>query len=109
MIEIPKEQVKRAVRTNLETIVLSLLLQKPTNGYKMMQRIYWRYGVKFSTGTFYPALYKLKGRGLVKILNTKSHCKIYGLTPEGAIYAKKSIKEFINGYKFLVDLLEEGG
>ena len=106
MEEIPKKEVGRIVRNNLKAIVLSFLLRKPLYGYKLLKKIYWRCGVEISQGVLFPLLYKFEKEGIVSV-SKKSNKRYYKLTKEGVAFAEQSVKQFLAGYHFLADLLEE--
>lgn len=64
--DISSETVQRAVKSELRTIVLALLLREPMHGTEIINKIHERFGVLLSPGTIYPLLHQLEDDDLLK-------------------------------------------
>jgi len=72
----------KLVKSFLDVIVLTLLLESPTHGYKLIADIHTLFGVLLSPGSLYPFLYSLEKEQLVKA-QKEGKRKRYALTSEG--------------------------
>ena len=70
------------VKAFLDVIVLNLLKNEASHGYKMIADIHTEYNVLLSPGTLYPLLYSLHKENLVSV-ETEKRKKIYTLTEKG--------------------------
>jgi DNA-binding PadR family transcriptional regulator len=84
----------RAKRGDVRAAILSLLAERPLNGYQIMQEIEQRSRGSWrpSPGAVYPALQQLEDEGLVRAENGGGG-RIYSLTEAGRAYAKEHAEE----------------
>ncbi len=89
------------VRGMLTFWIIFLLRKKSMNGYEIMKEIesstaYW----KPTTGAIYPALYKLKRMGLIKIEEMgERKQKIYSLTDSGKLVVRQITENMIKRFR----------
>lgn len=85
------------MRGMLSFHILWLLSQRPMHGEEISLEIEKRRGSKPKAGTIYPALKKLKARGLIK---GKRNGKIivYALTPKGKQMFKTAKEYFCHAF-----------
>ncbi|MEM3421466.1 MAG: helix-turn-helix transcriptional regulator [Candidatus Hadarchaeum sp.] len=103
----PKESLEHFVKRHLETIVLSMLSERPMCGYDVIKTIYQRYYTSLSQGTVYSLLYSLEARGLVTIMKGESmRSKIYVLTEQGRALAESRINDFIAAQRYLLESIQ---
>jgi DNA-binding PadR family transcriptional regulator len=81
----------RARRGNVRSAILTLLAEKPHNGYQIMQAIEQRSNGNWkpSSGSIYPTLQQLEDEGLVEAEETKpgqTGSKSYTLSAKGKRY-----------------------
>jgi len=72
----------KLVKSFLDVIVLTMLLQGPIHGYKLIADIHTLFGVLLSPGSLYPFLYSLEKEQLVNT-QQEGKRKQYVLTSEG--------------------------
>lgn len=80
--------------------IIFLLHKKPMNGYEIMKEIEASTTYKLTTGAVYPALYKLKKRGLIKsgkIGQRKQ--KTYYLTNSGKLAVEKMKEHMVERFR----------
>lgn len=103
---IPRDIMERVIKRNLETVILSILLEGPMCGYELIRTIYRRYNVFLSQGTIYPMLYTLKKSRVLEIVKSESsRSKVYGLSEQGKEEAISGMREFFDGYRYLLESL----
>ena len=85
----------RAKRGDVRAAILSLLAERPLNGYQIMQELEQRSRGSWrpSPGAVYPALQLLEDEGLVRAEST-SGGRTYSLTEQGRAYVKAHPDEF---------------
>ena len=85
----------RAKRGDVRAAILSLLAEKPLNGYQIMQELEQRSRGAWrpSPGAVYPALQQLEDEGLVRA-ETSSGGRTFSLTDEGRKYVQEHPDEF---------------
>jgi len=85
----------RAKRGDVRAAILSLLAEKPLNGYQIMQELEQRSRGSWrpSPGAVYPALQQLEDEGLVQA-ETSSGGRVYSLTERGQVHVKEHPDEF---------------
>jgi len=89
------------IRGMLTFWVIFLLHKKPMNGYEIMKEINtsttcW----KPTTGAVYPALYKLKKMGLIKVGKIgQRNQKIYSLTDSGRLVIKQMRENMVKRFR----------
>lgn len=76
------ESSNKILRANLELILLAMLYEEPTFGYRLIQVFHNAFGVLLSPSTIYTILRYFEQQKLVKVLNNNRK-KIYSLTPKG--------------------------
>ena len=72
----------KLVKSFLDLIVLTMLLEGPIHGYKLIADIHTLFGVLLSPGSLYPFLYSLEREQLVNT-QQEGKRKRYALTSEG--------------------------
>ena len=72
----------KLVKSFLDVIVLTMLLEGPIHGYKLIADIHTLFGVLLSPGSLYPFLYRLEKEQLVEA-QQEGKLKRYALTSEG--------------------------
>jgi DNA-binding PadR family transcriptional regulator len=84
----------RAKRGDVRAAILSLLAEKPLNGYQIMQELEQRSRGTWrpSPGAVYPALQQLEDEGLVRVESSTSG-RAYSLTDAGRGYVKEHADE----------------
>ena len=104
----PKEVLEEFVKRHLDTIVLSMLRERPMCGYDVIKTIYQRYHTFLSQGTVYPLLYSLEGQGLLAMEKAEGErSKVYTLTDEGKQAADRKIDEFIRAQRYLLESIRK--
>lgn len=85
----------RAKRGDVRAAILSLLSEKPLNGYQIMQELEQRSRGSWrpSPGAVYPALQQLEDEGLVQA-ESSSGGRIYSLTDAGRSHVREHADEF---------------
>jgi DNA-binding PadR family transcriptional regulator len=85
----------RAKRGDVRASILSLLSEKPLNGYQIMQELEQRSRGSWrpSPGAVYPALQQLEDEGLVQA-ESSSGGRIYSLTESGRTHVRDHADEF---------------
>jgi DNA-binding PadR family transcriptional regulator len=85
----------RAKRGDVRAAILSLLAEKPLNGYQIMQELEQRSRGSWrpSPGAVYPALQQLEDEGLV-CAETTSGGRTFSLTAKGRAYVQEHPDEF---------------
>ncbi len=85
----------RAKRGDVRAAILSLLAEKPLNGYQIMQELEQRSRGSWrpSPGAVYPALQQLEDEGLVRAESTGGG-RTFGLTERGRTYVGEHPDEF---------------
>jgi DNA-binding PadR family transcriptional regulator len=85
----------RAKRGDVRAAILSLLAEKPLNGYQIMQELEQRSRGSWrpSPGAVYPALQQLEDEGLVQA-ESGGGGRVYVLTDKGRAYVKEHPDEF---------------
>ena len=85
----------RAKRGDVRAAILSLLAEKPLNGYQIMQELEQRSRGSWrpSPGAVYPALQQLEDEGLVRAESASSG-RVFVLTDKGRAYVKEHPDEF---------------
>jgi DNA-binding PadR family transcriptional regulator len=85
----------RAKRGDVRAAILSLLAEKPLNGYQIMQELEQRSRGSWrpSPGAVYPALQQLEDEGLVQA-ETSSGGRTFSLTEQGRKYVHQHPDEF---------------
>jgi DNA-binding PadR family transcriptional regulator len=85
----------RAKRGDVRAAILSLLAEKPLNGYQIMQELEQRSRGSWrpSPGAVYPALQQLEDEGLVRA-ESLSGGRVYSLTDSGRTYVQAHPDEF---------------
>jgi len=76
------ELVEHLVKSFLDVIILNLLKNESSHGYKMIADIHSEYKILLSPGTLYPLLYSLRKENLVSV-ETDKRKKMYTLTERG--------------------------
>ena len=90
----------RFVRGFLDVTIMKMLLEEPIWGYKMMEVLRDRYGVKVSPPVIYPLLDSMEKNGLIlaeEVYSGKRKRKVYRVLPKGETMLKnldRIIKEF---------------
>jgi len=103
-----KEVLEEFVKRHLETVVLSMLRERPMCGYDVIKTIYQRYHTFLSQGTVYPLLYSLEGRGLLAMAKQEGErSKVYTLTDEGKRAAEREVQEFVKAQRYLLESIRK--
>ena len=90
----------RFVRGFLDVTIMKMLLDEPIWGYKMMEVLGDRYGVKVGPPVIYPLLDSMEKNGLIlaeEVYSGKRKRKVYRVLPKGETMLKnldRIIKEF---------------
>lgn len=103
-----RDALEHFVKRHLETIVYSMLLERPMCGYDIIKTIYQRYYTSLSQGTVYSLLYSLEAKGLLSVAKSESQrSKLYVLTDQGRSIADNQIKDFIVAQKYLLESIKK--
>ena len=86
----------KLVKSFLDVIVLTMLLEGPIHGYKLIADIHTLFGVLLSPGSLYPFLYGLEKEQLVNA-QQEGKRKKYALTSEGRMRVA-TMSTFYNSY-----------
>ncbi len=76
----------RFVRGFLDVTVMKMLLEEPIWGYKMMEVLKDRYGIKVGPAVIYPLLDSMEADGLIlaeEVYSGKRKRKVYEVLPKG--------------------------
>ena len=90
----------RFVRGFLDVTIMKMLLEEPIWGYKMMEVLRDRYGVKVSPPVIYPLLDSMEKNGLIlaeEVYSGKRKRKVYKVLPKGETMLKnmdRILKDF---------------
>jgi DNA-binding PadR family transcriptional regulator len=90
----------RFVRGFLDVTILKLLLEEPIWGYKMMEVLKDRFGVKVGPAVIYPLLDSMESGGLIlaeEVYSGKRKRKVYKVLPHGETMLKnmdRILKDF---------------
>ncbi len=104
----PKEVLEEFVKRHLDTLVLSMLRERPMCGYDVIKTIYQRYHTFLSQGTVYPLLYSLEGQGFLAMAKAEGErSKVYTLTDEGKRAADRKIDEFVRAQRYLLESIRK--
>ena len=98
----------RMRRGDVRAAILALLVEKPYNGYQIIQEIERRSeGLwKPSAGSVYPALQQLEDEGLIAA-NEAGSGREFGLTDEGKTYVAEHESELAAPWQTVVDSADE--
>lgn len=99
--------LEKSIKSNLEIIVLSMLMECPMCGYDLIKDIFEKYNVFLSQGTVYPLLYSLKNDGLLQaqFARGNTRTKIYSITEYGEDIVKGKINDFIQVEEYILDII----
>lgn len=99
--------LEKCIKSNLEIIVLSMLMERPMCGYDLIKDIFEKYNVFLSQGTVYPLLYSLKDDGLIQaqFARGNTRTKIYSVTEFGDDIVKEKINYFIQAEEYVLDII----
>jgi DNA-binding PadR family transcriptional regulator len=90
----------RFVRGFLDVTVMKMLLEEPIWGYKMMEVLKDRYGIKVGPAVIYPLLDSMEADGLIlaeEVYSGKRKRKVYEVLPKGETMLKnmdRILKDF---------------
>ncbi len=102
-----RDALEHFVKRHLETIVYSMLLERPMCGYDIIKTIYQRYYTSLSQGTVYSLLYSLEAKGFLSVTKAESQrSKLYVLTEQGRGVADGQIKDFIVAQQYLLESIK---
>jgi len=94
------------VKAFLDIIVLAILYENPSHGYKLIEDIHNNFGVLLSPGTLYPLLYRLEERNLIEVEEVQ-RSKVYRLTSEGNRRLFQIIKIYREKMKNILEFIED--
>lgn len=94
------------VKAFLDIIVLAMLNENPSHGYKLMEDIHNEFGVLLSPGTLYPLLYRLEEGNLIEVEDVQ-RSKVYRLTSEGNRRLFQIINVYRKKMKNILEFMEE--
>jgi len=83
----PTELQTRLVRSFLDITIMKILTEEPIWGYKMMEVLKERYGVKVGPPVIYPLLDSMEENGLIRaeeVLSGKRKRKVYSVLSKGS-------------------------
>ena len=86
----------KLVKSFLDVIVLTMLLEGPKHGYKLIADIHTLFGVLLSPGSLYPFLYSLEKERLVEAQQDGKR-KMYEVTSEGRMRVT-TMRSFYNSH-----------
>lgn len=86
--------VEKHIKNFLDVLVLAILNDKPTYGYKIIGAIHRQFGVLLSPSSFYPLLHSLEDKGLTESTVDEGK-KVYHVTSKG----KKKLKSVFVVYE----------
>jgi PadR family transcriptional regulator PadR len=82
-----KDMKRRFVKSFLDLLILKLIQNEPTWGYKILKKTENLYQIKLRHGALYPLLNTLEANGFIKSkqeLQKGRIRKVYQITPKGA-------------------------
>ena len=91
---------KELLKGNTETLLLSLLTQKPMYGYQIVKEMEHRSSgyFRFKEGTLYPALHRMEEEGWLRsewgTTEKNRQARFYSLTPEGAKQLQRELESW---------------
>ena len=106
-------EVNRIKKACTETLVISLLKQKPMHGYQMCKEIERRSAAYFSLkhSTLYPILHRLEKEGLIAgewvSLDAGKPKKHYHLTPRGEGHYRESADHWRGFIEAMIRMVPE--
>ncbi len=101
----PSGQSRDLLRSSLDLLVLSLLVDHPHHGYALQKGINQLSGQTIAAGTLYPLLHRLESGGLVAATwdrQTKRGRKIYHVTDAG----KRQLKQQATDWQAMLARLQ---
>jgi DNA-binding PadR family transcriptional regulator len=110
-IEAHYEFMEQLVKTNMDVLILSMLLNEPMCGYDIIKKIVSWSGVLLNQGTVYSALSLLEDEGILEARHERGNMriKIYHITSEGREHAKETIKQFEDALYYIDSLFGDLG
>ena len=86
MVEAEEDLIRATIRGLSRSIILWLVSQKPTSGYRITKELKRLTGRSFHPGVVYPLLYKLEEKRLINgewLQSGRRRIKQYSITEEG--------------------------
>ncbi|MBC7219528.1 MAG: PadR family transcriptional regulator [Hadesarchaea archaeon] len=94
----------RLVKSELESIILALLLEKPMCGTDIIKTVHAKFGLLLSPGTIYPLLHDLERRGLVRC-DQGNKVKVYRPVKEMRKKIGQMLRSRVSTMKSIIDFL----
>ncbi|MCW3982121.1 MAG: PadR family transcriptional regulator [Candidatus Bathyarchaeota archaeon] len=88
MAEFREQFVQRMFRSFLDLMVLRIVQEEPTWGYRIIKHVEENFGIKLRHAALYPLLRKLEKKSLMQSrieAKTGRTRKIYEITPQGRL------------------------
>ncbi len=98
----------RVGRGDVRAALLLLLVDQPSHGYHLMQRVSERSGGVWqpSPGSVYPALQLLEDEGLVRVEQSEGR-RVFHLTDSGQAYVQEHHEELTNAWSAVVGSVDD--
>ncbi len=91
---------ERCVKSFLDVIIASMLMEKPSWGYEIIANIHEKLHILLSPGAIYPILYSMEKKGLIRKHNG-ARKRFYAITKKG----QKWLNEMLEASKQMYDIL----
>lgn len=91
------DQSRDLLRSSLDLLVLSLLVDQPRHGYALQKAVRHAAGHTIQAGTLYPLLHRLEAEGLIAAQwdhTTRRARKVYAITDAGRRRLKKQAADW---------------
>lgn len=104
------QMVEEVIKSNIETIILSILFNQSMSGLELIKEIFEKYRVLLSQGTVYPYLYSMKERGILDIEIKKGDMRTKRYTPneKGKQIIENKLNDFIEAGEFVLCSIKKG-
>ncbi len=106
---LPQEALEKAVKDNLELVILLFLERMPQSGYQILKNIAQHFHCILSQGTLYPLLYQLEKMKTITKQNGNGREVIYSLSPETEKNFQSKKETQLKVYQHLASFFEAGG
>ena len=96
-----KEVKSRGVKTFLDFVILSILLNGKHGAYDILAKIHENLGLLLSPGIIYSVLHEIEKKGLVKAESPPPGGRKFSITNKGIVWHKKMQKALTKFYDII--------
>ena len=98
-----KEVRERCVKSFLDVIIASMLMEKPSWGYEIIANIHEKLHILLSPGPVYQVLYSMERAGLIQSTKDEGNGRrrFYFLTEKGKRWCKEMLKASKQAYDLI--------